>query len=69
MADACPNKNFTGIIVRNASAINLATRTLNVGVGVHNLEHELLPGQYAFTQLSLAAASAGLSMSANGLIF
>lgn len=68
-ADAYPNENFAGAIVRNASAINLATRTLNVEVDVRNPGHKLLPGQYAFVHLPLAAASTGLSLPANVLIF
>lgn len=68
-ADAYPNERFVGIVVRNAGAINLATRTLNVEVDVRNRSHKLLPGQYAFVHLPLPATSGGLSLPANVLIF
>lgn len=68
-ADAYPNQNFEGAVVRSASAINLATRTLNVEVDVRNADHKLLPGQYTFVHLPLPSTSGGLSLPANVLIF
>lgn len=44
--DAFPNQTFKGWIVRNANAIDLNSRTLNVEVDVENPSGRLFPGAY-----------------------
>lgn len=68
-SDADPNQKFYGVIVRNADAINLATRTLNVEVDVNNQDHKLLPGQYAFVHLLIPPSSSSLTIPSNALLF
>ena len=45
--DAFPGQIFTGTLVRNADAIDPATRTLTVEVDVDNSSTRLMPGAYA----------------------
>jgi len=49
-----PGRTFTGTIVRNASAIDPASRTLLVEVDVDNDKGELLPGAYVSVHLNLS---------------
>lgn len=67
--DAFPNKKFTGKVVRNAEAIDLASRTLNVEVDVANRGHKLFPGQYAFVHLPVPAAASSMTLPSNVLLF
>jgi multidrug efflux pump subunit AcrA (membrane-fusion protein) len=48
-----PGRKFTGKVVRTASAIDPATRTLRVEVDLDNTKGELLPGAYAQVHLRL----------------
>jgi RND family efflux transporter MFP subunit len=68
-SDAAPNEKFFGTIVRDADAINISTRTLNVEVDVPNPDHKLLPGQYAFVHLPLPPSRASMTLPSNVLLF
>ena len=68
-SDAFPGETFTGTIVRNSTSIDTSTRTLNVEVDVPNPGHKLLPGQYAFVHLPLAAQSGSMTVPSNVLLF
>lgn len=48
-----PGRSFVGRIVRNASSIDAASRTLLVEVDVANPRRELLPGAYGMVHLKL----------------
>jgi RND family efflux transporter MFP subunit len=68
-SDALPNETFIGTVVRNADAISMTSRTLNVEVDVENAKHRLLPGQYAFVHLPIPASKASMTLPANTLLF
>jgi multidrug efflux pump subunit AcrA (membrane-fusion protein) len=51
-----PGKRFTGKLVRNANAIDVASRTLLTEVDVDNRDGQLLPGAYAQVHLDLGGA-------------
>ena len=68
-SDAAPNQKFTGIIVRDSDAIDIANRTLNVEVDVPNANHKLLPGQYAFVHLPIPPSSSSMTLPSNALLF
>ena len=53
-----PGRTFPGTIVRNASTIDLASRTLLVEVDVDNPTGELLPGAYVAVHLKFTGTSA-----------
>lgn len=67
--DAYPGQIFTGMIVRNSSAIDPAARTLNVEVDVDNPGGRLLPGAYVFVHLRTPAASHSVTIPSNTLLF
>jgi RND family efflux transporter MFP subunit len=67
-SDQFPNQTFHGTLVRDSSAIDPASRTLNVEVDVDNPTGQLLPGSYAFVHLRAPAVS-GLSIPASALLF
>jgi RND family efflux transporter MFP subunit len=62
-------RTFTGKIVRTASAIDPAFRTLLVEVEVDNHKHELFPGAYAQVHFKLASAHPTLVLPVPTLIF
>lgn len=64
-----PGRKFQGKLVRNANAIDLATRTLLVEVDVNNRTGELLPGSYAEVHLKLDASTPTLMLPVSALIF
>ena len=64
-----PGRTFRGTLVRNANAIDLASRTLLVEVDVDNPGGELLPGAYVFVHLSLPKQIALVTVPANTLLF
>jgi len=64
-----PGRTFRGTLVRNANAIDLASRTLLVEVDVDNPGGELLPGAYVFVHLSLPKQIASVTVPANTLLF
>ena len=67
-ADAFPTEKFEGTIVRNASAIDYNSRTLNVEVDVNNASGKLLPGAFAIVHLKVPN-SGGLTIPSNALLF
>jgi len=67
--DEFPGQTFHGTLVRNANAIDLATRTLLVEVDVDNPSGELLPGAYAFVHLKLPKQIPSVTVPANTLLF
>jgi RND family efflux transporter MFP subunit len=64
-----PGRSFHGTLVRNANAIDLASRTLLVEVDVDNPGAELLPGAYVFVHLKLPKEIASVTLPANTLLF
>ena len=67
--DEYPGQQFTGKITRNSSAIDQASRTLNVEVDVDNSDGKLLPGAYVFAHFKIPEQVRFLSLPANTLIF
>ena len=68
-ADAYPGQTFTGVITRNANAIDPASRTLNVEVDVNNTNGKLLPGAYVEVHFNIPTGAANLSIPSNTLLF
>ena len=68
-SDAMPGEKFTGTVVRNANAIDLSSRTLNVEIDLVNTGHKLLPGQYAFVHLPIPPSSSSMTLPSNVLLF
>jgi len=64
-----PGKRFPGKIVRNAEAIEQASRTLLTEVEVANPSGEILPGAYAEVHLKLPAATSTVIIPVTSLIF
>jgi RND family efflux transporter MFP subunit len=64
-----PGRTFSGKIVRTASVIDPAFRTLLVEVDVDNHRHELFPGAYAQVHFELASAHPTLVLPVPTLIF
>lgn len=67
--DEYPGRKFDGIVTRNSSAIDPASRTLNVEVDVPNPKKELLPGSYVFVHFKVPNHAESLSIPANTLLF
>src|ERR1700730_290518 len=67
--DEFPGESFRGRLVRNANAIDLASRTLLVEVGVDHPAGRLLPGAYPPVHLSLPSAVQSVTAPANTLLF
>ena len=67
--DEFPGQTFQGQITRNASAIDPASRTLNVEVDVPNPTGKLLPGAYAIVHFKVPAAGSNLTIPSNTLLF
>ncbi|MDE1162210.1 MAG: efflux RND transporter periplasmic adaptor subunit [Acidobacteriaceae bacterium] len=68
-SDAFPGEKFSGTIVRDSTSIDTATRTLNMEVDMDNPDHKMLPGQYAFVHLPLAAGAHSLTLPSNTILF
>jgi RND family efflux transporter MFP subunit len=64
-----PGRKFLGKVVRNAEAIDPATRTLLTEVDVPNKGAELLPGGYAQVHLEVKVSGARLQVPVNALLF
>jgi RND family efflux transporter MFP subunit len=64
-----PGRLFHGMVVRNASAIDIASRTLLVEVDVKNPSGELLPGSFASVHLKLPNRVSAVTVPSNTLIF
>jgi RND family efflux transporter MFP subunit len=67
--DSNPDKKIPGTIVRNANAIDHATRTLNVEVDVDNAKGVLRPGAYVFAHFQLPAIGNTVTIPSNALLF
>src|SRR5580704_788683 len=67
--DEYPGRVFHGKLTRNSSAIDPASRTLLVEVGVDNPEGLLLPGAYVSVHMKLPAAIRSVTIPANTLLF
>jgi RND family efflux transporter MFP subunit len=67
--DAFPGETLTGTTVRNADAIDAASRTLNVEVDVPNPTGRLLPGAYAFVHLRIPPHPGSVTIPSNALLF
>ena len=67
--DAFPGETFTGATVRNADAIDVASRTLNVEVDVDNPSGRLLPGAYAFVYFKVPSSAGAVTIPSNALLF
>ncbi len=68
-SDQFPNQVFHGSVVRDSSAIDPASRTLNVEVDVENPTGKLLPGSYAFVHLRASGTAGGLEIPSTTLLF
>jgi RND family efflux transporter MFP subunit len=66
---AFPGRRFTGTLVRTASAIDVATRTLLVEVEALNPTGDLLPGGYTEVHLKMPMAMATWRLPVNTLMF
>ena len=64
-----PSRRFQGTLVRTASAIDPATRTLLVEISVNNPTGELLTGAYAEVHLKLPTPQSSLILPVNTLMF
>jgi RND family efflux transporter MFP subunit len=67
--DEFPGETFQGTLVRNANAIDLASRTLLLEVDVENPAGRLLPGAYTFVHLTLPTATQSVTLPSNALLF
>jgi RND family efflux transporter MFP subunit len=67
--DSNPDQTIPGTIVRNANAIDHATRTLNVEVDVDNSKGVLRPGAYVFAHFHLPAIGNTVTIPSNTLLF
>jgi RND family efflux transporter MFP subunit len=67
--DEFPGQTFHGTIVRNANAIDLASRTLLVEVDVDNPTGQLLPGAYVFVHLKLPDQARSVTIPSDTLLF
>jgi RND family efflux transporter MFP subunit len=71
--DEFPGETFQGTIVRNADAIDLNSRTLNVEIDIDNRDGRMKPGAYVFVHLKLPdkakRATHSLIIPANTLLF
>jgi RND family efflux transporter MFP subunit len=67
--DEYPGRSFEGTITRNSSAIDQATRTLNVEVDIANPKGELLPGAYVFVHFKVPEHAASLMIPSNTMLF
>ncbi len=71
--DEFPGQVFHGVIVRNANAIDPASRTLNVEIDVDNPQGQIMPGAYAFVHFKLLqqadSAAESLVIPADTLLF
>ena len=67
--DSNPDVKIPGTIVRNANAIDHATRTLNVEVDIDNQDNKLLPGAYVFVHFHLPAGANTVTVPSNALLF
>jgi RND family efflux transporter MFP subunit len=67
--DEFPGQVFKGTLVRNANAIDSASRTLLTEVDVDNPKGQLLPGAYVFVHLKLPESAKFVTIPSNTLLF
>lgn len=72
--DEFPGQTFEGTLVRNASAIDPASRTLNVEVDINNANEQIKPGAYTFVHLKVpqpisSSDMQSVTIPANTLLF
>ena len=67
--DEYPGRTFSGVIVRDSSAIDAASRTLLVEVDVANAEGQILPGAYVSVHLKLPGQIRSVTIPSNTLLF
>jgi RND family efflux transporter MFP subunit len=67
--DSNPGLKIPGAVVRNANAIDQATRTLNVEVDVDNAKGILRPGAYVFVHFHLPTNGNTFTVPSNTLLF
>lgn len=68
MVRELPQKAFMGKVVRTASALDAASRTLPMEVQVSNPDQTLLPGMYAQVKLRAARTTPPLLVPSNALV-
>ena len=64
-----PGQKFTGIIVRTADAIDMATRTLNTEVDVPNNDGKLLPGSFGQVHFTVGNPVQRITVPTNAMLF
>ncbi|HVV44981.1 MAG TPA: efflux RND transporter periplasmic adaptor subunit [Bryobacteraceae bacterium] len=64
-----PGRKFTGVIARNANAIDPSARTLRVEIDVDNPKGEMLPGSYVSVHLKAPGAANAIVVPSNTLLF
>jgi RND family efflux transporter MFP subunit len=62
-------REFQGRIVRNADAIDLQSRTLNVEIDIPNPDGALRPGAYVFAHFDLPGTLGAMILPTNALLF
>lgn len=67
--DSNPGQALTGTIVRNSSAIDRVSRTLNVEVDINNKDNALRPGAYVFVHFNLPGAPGTFTIPSNTMLF
>jgi RND family efflux transporter MFP subunit len=67
--DEFPEEVFKGTVVRNANAIDSASRTLLTEVDVENPKGQLLPGSYVFVHLKLPESTRSVTIPSSTLLF
>jgi multidrug efflux pump subunit AcrA (membrane-fusion protein) len=67
--NAFPGQAFHGTIVRNANAIDRASRTPLTEVEVENPDGQLMPGTYALVYLTVPDRVSAVTVPANTLLF
>ncbi len=64
-----PGRQFRGTLVRNADAIDVASRTLLAEIDVKNPTGELLPGSYVSVHLKLPSKASAVTVPSSALLF
>ncbi|WP_128924527.1 efflux RND transporter periplasmic adaptor subunit [Bradyrhizobium guangxiense] len=64
-----PNRNFQATVEASSQAVDVASGTTRMQLGLDNSNGELMPGGYASVKLNLQRDSAPLSIPASALIF
>ncbi len=67
--DEYPGRSFRGTLARNSSAIDPASRTLNVEVDFDNSDGALLPGAFVLVHLKLPEPASSVTIPSNTLLF